>query len=513
MRYFIIILIVALSLIIPLGGTGLQSGQFFHSALAQQEPAAKPWTGKKADGTVITQEDLARILANHKKWLETDEKEGERANLSKAILRGADLRKADMIEADLRGVNLREANLTSANLSWADLSGADLSKAILNGANLRGANLNNAKLSQAILISINLSHAKLIESTLIDANLGSANLSGANLNVANMSGAELGSANLSEAGIRWAILSKAKLNEANLSKALLIQANLSGANLHAANLGGAELDAASLRGANLGYSDLRKVRLKDTDLSDAFFEPIPDKLPDVDSIAEARGLANLWYKNSFLSLVKLRKAFKESGYRQQEWEITCSLKRNDTLRDWRRGGIAKIKAAFNYVFMDLTCNYGISPWRPLALLAFFILIIFPPFYWLALKSRRPDTGIWVSWLPNRVLMDEGQERPVKLTTLPPFERPVTGRRATVWWHLRKIWRILRLGLFFSLVSAFSLGLKELNVGNWISRLQKKEYILRPTGWVRTVAGIQSLISFFLLALWAFLYVGSIFESK
>ena len=81
----------------------------------------------------------------------------------------------------------------------------------------------------------------------------------------------------------------------------------------------------------------------------------------------------------------------------------------------------------------------------------------------------------------------------------------------VWWYLKREFRIFRLGIYFSLVSAFSLGWKELNVGNWITRIQKKEYTLKPTGWVRTLAGIQSLISAFLLALWAFLYVGSIFE--
>jgi len=398
MRYFIIILIVALSLIIPLGGTGLQSGQIFNSALAQPPPAEKPWTGKKADGSVITKEDLDRILAKHEKWLKTLGKGGARANLSGANLSGADISKANLIGGALWKSNLNNANLSGATLTVATLSGADLSLADLSGANLSGADLSEAKLRRA-------------------------------------------------------------------------------------------------------------------DLSGAVFDPYPDKLPKVDSIAMALGLAELWFVWSSQSLVKLRQAFKEAGYRQQEWGISCSLKSSDTWHDWEEGGIArKIKAAFNYVFMDLTCNYGISPWRPMALLAIFVLI-FAFFYCFALRSRRPDTGIWVSWLPNRVLLDEGQEKPVKLTAVPPFDLPVTGRLARFWWQVRKFWRILRLGLFFSLVSAFSLGLKELNVGNWISRLQKKEYILRPTGWVRTVAGIQSLISFFLLALWAFLYVGSIFESK
>jgi len=48
--------------------------------------------------------------------------------------------------------------------------------------------------------------------------------------------------------------------------------------------------------------------------------------------------------------------------------------------------------------------------------------------------------------------------------------------------MRRFLRILRLGLYFNLVSAVRLSWKELKVGNWISRIQKKEYTLRPTGW-------------------------------
>ena len=60
----------------------------------------------------MTEEKLAEILENHKKWLSGDG--GYKANLSGANLSGADLRWA----------NLSEANLSGADLSRADLSGA-----------------------------------------------------------------------------------------------------------------------------------------------------------------------------------------------------------------------------------------------------------------------------------------------------------------------------------------------------------------------------------------------------
>jgi hypothetical protein len=62
-------------------------------------------------------------------------------------------------------------------------------------------------------------------------------------------------------------------------------------------------------------------------------------------------------------------------------------------------------------------------------------------------------------------------------------------------------------LQFSVLSAFHLGWRELNVGSWLARVQTREYTLRATGWVRAVASVQSLLSVYLLALWALTYFG------
>ena len=77
---------------------------------------------------------LKEILEQHKLWIETNEVQGERANLTGANLGGADLGGADLRDADLRGANLRGANLKVANLAGANLNGANLW-----GANLTGA--------------------------------------------------------------------------------------------------------------------------------------------------------------------------------------------------------------------------------------------------------------------------------------------------------------------------------------------------------------------------------------
>ena len=74
-------------------------------------------------------------------------------------------------------------------------------------------------------------------------------------------------------------------------------------------------------------------------------------------------------------------------------------------------------------------------------------------------------------------------------------------------HPKGWWRRLGIALQFSTVSAFNLGWRDLNVGTWLSRLQTRDYALQATGWVRTVAGFQSLISVYLLAMWVLTYFG------
>lgn len=69
----------------------------------------------------MTKDELAAILAKHKKWVDTDGKEGQRANLRGANLSGAGLRDANLSDAGLRGANLSDADLEGANLRGADL--------------------------------------------------------------------------------------------------------------------------------------------------------------------------------------------------------------------------------------------------------------------------------------------------------------------------------------------------------------------------------------------------------
>ena len=87
----------------------------------------------------MTQIELNKFLEEHKKWLETEGKEGKRAKLSGEDLRQVDLSCANLRYADFSLADLRHANLSDADLRYADVNFADLSFANLSNADLRYA--------------------------------------------------------------------------------------------------------------------------------------------------------------------------------------------------------------------------------------------------------------------------------------------------------------------------------------------------------------------------------------
>ena len=120
----------------------------------------------------LTQEQINKILKEHKHWLNED---CEGCETMRADFSCYDLCCADLSHTDLSGADLRHTDLSSANLGGANLSSANLGYANLGGANLGSANLGGANLGYA-----NLS----------GANLGGANLGYANLDRANLGGAK-----------------------------------------------------------------------------------------------------------------------------------------------------------------------------------------------------------------------------------------------------------------------------------------------------------------------------------
>jgi hypothetical protein len=76
---------------------------------------------------------------------------------------------------------------------------------------------------------------------------------------------------------------------------------------------------------------------------------------------------------------------------------------------------------------------------------------------------------------------------------------------------RNWWSAVPMAGYFSLLSAVNIGFEQFTPGDWIQRLQAHEYALRAEGWTRIVAGLQALLSVFLLAMWVLTQFGRPFQ--
>jgi hypothetical protein len=206
----------------------------------------------------------------------------------------------------------------------------------------------------------------------------------------------------------------------------------------------------------------------------------------------------LKYKQSPHALLELREAFKKYGLRKQEREITYAIKHSGYENALIDGNfLTKIEVIFGWLFFEMTCKWGMAPERPLFILLGLIFLFTLP-YSKAIyreKSQKLKTnGIWRVWIPERMRDDLGRDKPKEIL------------------DSNNLWFCIKTGFYFSVLSAFNIGWRELNVGNWITRIQPYEYRFHASGWARSVSGIQSIISVYLLALSVLTYFGRPFDS-
>lgn len=185
----------------------------------------------------IGRDELGVILKAHQQWLDSDGKDGKKADLQRV-----DLRKADLVKANLQGALLIEANFQNVHLIDANLSDAYLSNANLRGAILTRVNLRGARLTR---------NANLQDAYLWEADMQGADLEGANLKNVYLANAKLNGANLTRANLEQADLTEVS----GLSEAILHNTNLD----DASGLLGSEFARADVTGATLP-KDIREFK-------------------------------------------------------------------------------------------------------------------------------------------------------------------------------------------------------------------------------------------------------------
>jgi len=292
------------------------------------------------------------------------------------------------------------------------------------------------------------------------------------------------------------------VGQAILCNADLHSAHLRGARLIGANLRGADLTGADLEDATLANTYVDDARIAFTNLTGATYATIA--VPQ-GYVAGINGLATLvppftaqTRRSEVSALVHLRELLQQSGLRDDEREVTFAIehwKTRHALDLWRENFLGAVEGVLRLVLFEWTTAYGLRPFRALQILLALVVIFALGVYFPALLRG----GLFYRISPNGRL-----EAGPAGATLADQARVEALRP-------QSLLGAVGYALQFSLLSAFQIGWRELNVGNWIARLQRHDHMLKVEGWVRTVAGIQSLISVYLLAIWVLTYFGRPFQ--
>ncbi|MCV6636878.1 pentapeptide repeat-containing protein [Candidatus Albibeggiatoa sp. nov. NOAA] len=333
-------------------------------------------------------------------------------------------------------------------------------------------------------------------------NLCGANLQGLNLSKRDLSVANFAYANLQGTKFRYTNLIKTDLHFANLSEADFFTANISDANLVYSNL----------VKANLFRSLLSNTDFYRANLSQAIFYPSPTAIPDplglVPTLMQREQLfkgvkyfdENLGTYTPLLTL--LRNEYRQRGMRDMERLITYLIQIKKEESYWEKGGLAYIPATLNWVFFNLTTQYGLRPQRALAILLTSV-VLFTMIYWIALRVDSKHNQFEVIWT-SKVHTSCQRRGVIKGKYAMDICQPLRFSRkqlSLIQKCLLEI-KVFRVASYFSIITAFQIGWREYNIGEWISRLQSREFTLQiQKGWIRSVSGFQSLMNLYLLAIW------------
>lgn len=293
----------------------------------------------------------------------------------------------------------------------------------------------------------------------------------------------------------------------DLRGALLRRARLSGVDLSGTDLTDTDLTQAQLHDSILINTIMLRSDLAQAVLDGADFEPLVTALPSAYVLKKSyTDLSTLTWAGTPAALVLIREEFKKLGLSEERTAITYAIKHTENHRkafSALHSVPDKAEGMLSIILFESTVGYGKNPGRALRLVVC-LLGICTVVYITALNHGTPTAAIWQS---------EDKQGPSEHLRLAGYQPKYDEHT----WHKRVLvllyseLRTLRVAAHFSLISAFQFGWREVNLGAWLSRLQPRAYTLYATGWLRTISGIQGLLSLYLVALWILSSFGSPFE--
>ena len=533
--------------------------------------SAKEWQGTSLNGTIITKKLLEDILESHFTWTFINKQGGKKLVLDGATLNGVDLSSKKLIEASLLHANFTQAkcintdfskaDLSESDFSGADLTRADFSKATLWNVNFRGANCTRTVFFKSDLYESDFSNATMMQTIMNEAKLtgvsffnakfecrylpdrdylgGIRGLSSTRATKDTLSGLIRFRQAFRDAGLRQSerevtyaieqILAASATWPERWFKTLLFNWTCAYGMYPGRPLWimlGLFLAFIPIYWVALWPNDARRKHLGSTcPQGESSATSAPGYL-HVAHLAAVGTVASIVFITTFLVTIGLQELTEERVTFLAVCSILLILYYILILRKAQAASKPRQVRALKRLHQRLLAHpvppapfsaipyaalFGLlsavlffttlffdkgSPTKADLLAAVIVFCLIMPAYWLASIQGECQDGIFRTWSADRIRKDLGKGGPELL----PWPGLNIMSLSAVGW-----------AMYFSLLSTFNLGFREINVGTWIARIQPQEYTLKATGWVRVVSGFQSLISIYLLALWVLTYFGRPFD--
>jgi hypothetical protein len=273
----------------------------------------------------------------------------------------------------------------------------------------------------------------------------------------------------------------AKFDSLDMRKSVFIDCDLRGCSFANSDLSHAYFD-----GTNLNRTDFRHANLYRM-----VYQPTND--PHWRNILFAYNLDYLDYASDPIPLIRLRQQFRDIGFRLAERQVNCALKRH--YPSW-----------YETALFDFTCNYGADFVRPLLLwVKLWFIYIWVYFAELSIPTKRPIIFIY----RKHATLDNPEVKSTVMGERSPFS---TEFKVASWLErIKSIIKLLFKSVGISLLSATSIGFRDITIAQWVKRLLPIELEIRFEGTSRILSGVQSLLSMYLVALSFLSYFTRVFD--
>ncbi len=427
-----------------------------------QVKCSGPW-----NGVTLTQAQLDQVLSEHKAWLDAATSQ----HLLISIVR---LDPYEPIKVYPTEENFAEKGYASPlppSTNGPPVPYPEEGRADLCGARIVGLTFRRADLRYARLMG-----ARIISSDLNGVNFGWGNLE--------MVGIwEMDRGNDQRIGsFHAADLKSAIFTDSNFRGWSFTDSDARFAHISGTNFADTVFDDANLGGIQIDNVDLSNASLKNTNLAHATLNIQPGHLPQPESLRDAQSLTSVTANGGAqATLAELRDKLDSLKMSVPAAEINYAINHQANMYEASRETARShfLQTQLNWLLLGVPYEYGLRPERLLIAVGL-VILSFWLLYLYAIFRSELDNSIWIARPAPRSDASGDKTRATRLmrTNCNPF------------FH----------ALWFSVLSAFRIGWGNVSVGEWIARLQTRGYEFHAVGWPRTVAGMQSLLSVYLLAL-------------